>query len=126
MKRLWVALVLLVTMLGGSLLNAWYAEQVTGELIRQLEQAQILTEQQQWENAENVTRQAYHDWQGRHFYLHTTMRHGDTDQILRAFRGVLEYLALRELDQYNAANADLITQLELLAEMEQATVTNVL
>lgn len=29
-------------------------------------------------------------------------------------------------DQYNAANADLITQLELLAEMEQPSVVNVL
>ncbi len=38
----------------------------------------------------------------------------------------MEYLRLEEPDQYNAANADLITQLELLAEMEQPSVVNVL
>lgn len=54
------------------------------------------------------------------------MRHSDTDQVLRAFRTVLEYLRLQEPDQYNAANADLMAQLELLAEMEQASVVNVL
>ena len=54
------------------------------------------------------------------------MRHSDTDQVLRGFRTVLEYVRLQEPDQYNAANADLIAQLELLAEMEQPTLTNVL
>ena len=54
------------------------------------------------------------------------MRHSDTDQILRSFQAVLEYLPLQEPDQYNAANADLIAQLELLAEMEQVSVANVL
>ena len=54
------------------------------------------------------------------------MRHSDTDQVLRGFRTVLEYVRLQEPDQYNAANADLITQLELLAEMEQPSVANVL
>ena len=54
------------------------------------------------------------------------MRHSDTDQILRTFRSVMQYLDLQEMDQYAAANADLMTQLELLAEMEQASFTNVL
>ena len=38
----------------------------------------------------------------------------------------MQYLDLEEMDQYAAANADLISQLELLSEMEQATVVNVL
>ena len=82
--------------------------------------------QEDWSRAEAVTSQVYEDWQNHHFYFHTLMRHSDTDQVLRAFRQVLEYLRLQEPDQYNAANADLMAQLELLAEMEQATVVNVL
>ena len=92
----------------------------------QLRQAQRLAEEEDWGRAEAVTRQVYEDWQNRHFYFHTTMRHSDTDQVLRGFRTVLEYVRLQEPDQYNAANADLITQLELLAEMEQPSVANVL
>ncbi len=126
MKRLWIAAGLLVLLLGASLANAWYSQSLTGDMTDRLRQAQSLAEGENWDQAEAVTRQVYEDWQDHHFYLHTLMRHSDTDQVLRAFRQVLEYLRLQEPDQYNAANADLIAQLELLAEMEQASVVNVL
>ena len=93
---------------------------------QRLRQAQTLAGEENWNRAEGLTRQVYEDWQNHHFYFHTLMRHSDTDQVLRAFRQVLEYIQLQEPDQYNAANADLIAQLELLAEMEQASVVNVL
>ena len=126
MKRLYIAAALLILLLGASLANGWYAQNITGEMCRELRQAQLLAEVEDWSQAESITRQVYEDWQGRHFYFHTLMRHSDTDQVLRAFRQVLEYLRLQEPDQYNAANADLMAQLELLAEMEQASVVNVL
>ena len=126
MKRLWIAAALLAFLLGASLANAWYSQSLTGDMTDRLRQAQSLAEGENWDQAEAVTRQVYEDWQDHHFYLHTLMRHSDTDQVLRAFRQVLEYLRLQEPDQYNAANADLIAQLELLAEMEQASVVNVL
>ncbi len=126
MKRLYIAAALLALLLGLSLVNGWYSERLTGEMREQLRQAQRLAEEEDWGRAESVTRQVYEDWQNRHFYFHTTMRHSDTDQVLRGFRTVLEYVRLQEPDQYNAANADLITQLELLAEMEQPSVANVL
>ena len=126
MKRLYIAAALLIALLGASLTNAWYAQRLTGGMREELSRAQRLTEQGNWGRAEALTRQVYEDWQSHHFYLHTLMRHSDTDQVLRGFRTVLEYLRLQEPDQYNAANADLMAQLELLAEMEQATLTNVL
>lgn len=126
MKRLWIAAALLVLLLGTSLINAWYVQVCTDEMREQLSQAQTLAKEGNWTKAEGITRQAYEVWQERRFYFHTLMRHSDTDQVLRAFRQVLEYLRLQESDQYHAANADLMTQLELLAEMEQATIINVL
>lgn len=126
MKRLWIAAGLLALLLAASLTNAWYAQKLTGNMGERLRQAQTLTGQGNWDRAEALTRQVYEDWQDHHFYFHTLMRHSDTDQVLRAFRTVLEYLQLQEPDQYNAANADLMAQLELLAEMEQASVVNVL
>ena len=126
MKRLYIAAALLALLLGLSLVNGWYSERLTGEMREQLRQAQRLAEEEDWGRAEAVTRQVYEDWQNRHFYFHTTMRHSDTDQVLRGFRSVLEYVRLQEPDQYNAANADLMAQLELLAEMEQPSVANVL
>lgn len=117
---------LLLFMLAGALTNAWYAKELTDSMEDRLRFAQQLTEENRWQEALDLTQKVYKQWQSRHFYLHSTMRHSDTDQILRTFRTVLEYLQLREPDQYNAANADLITQLELLAEMEQPSLVNVL
>ena len=126
MKRLWIAAALLLALLGASLANGRYAQEVTEGMRERLRQAQDQAEQGDWSRAEALTRQVYQDWQDRRFYFHTLMRHSDIDQVLRAFRQVLEYVQLREPDQYNAANADLMAQLELLAEMEQATIVNVL
>ena len=126
MKRLYIAAALLILLLGVSLANGWYARKVTGEMCKELRQAQLLAEVEDWSQAESITRQVYEDWQSHHFYFHTLMRHSDTDQVLRAFSTGAGVPALQEPDQYNAANADLIAQLELLAEMEQVSVANVL
>lgn len=126
MKRLWIATSILALLLIGSLANAWYAQSLTGRMTDQLEKAQQLAQRNQWDQASQLTSQVYEDWQGYHFYLHSVLRHSDTDEILRGFRSVLQYLKIEEMDQYAASNADLIAQIELLAEMEQASVVNVL
>ena len=126
MRRLWIAAGLVGLLLAASLANAWYAQKITDDMGRRLERAQELAQGEDWGEAERIPRQVFQDWEERHFYFHTLMRHSDTDEILRAFREVLEYLEVREIDQYRAANADLVAQLELLAEMEQATLVNVL
>lgn len=126
MKRLWIAALLLAALAAGSLCNAWCAQNLSDQLTEPLRHAQELAHQSDWEQAKTLTQNAYDHWERKHFYLHTVMRHSDTDQILLGFRTVLQYLDLREMDEYAAANADLITHLELLAEMEQATLVNVL
>ena len=126
MKRLLASAAILSLLLGGSLYNAWYAQSLSDGLAVRLEWAQELARQSQWDQAAHLTRQVYQDWQSHHFYLHTVMRHSDTDQILRSFQCILQYLDIRELDQYTAANADLVSQIRLLAEMEQASLVNVL
>ena len=129
MKRLWAAAAILAVLLGGTLWNAWYAERLTGGMIQQLKQAQERTAQGDWEGAAELSgqafQQAFQSWQDHEAYLHILMRHSDTDEILSSFRALEQYLALEETDQYTAANAELITQLELLAEMEQPSLVNI-
>ena len=126
MKRLWAAAAILAVLLGGTLWNAWYAERLTGGMIQRLERAQERTAQGNWEEASNLSHQAFQSWQDHEVYLHILMRHSDTDEILNSFRALEQYLALEETDQYTAANAELITQLELLAEMEQPSLVSIL
>lgn len=126
MKGLWASSALLLLLLAACLVNAWYSDRLSRQLAGQLEQAQQLARAGDWEGAGQLTREAYDRWNSRHFYLHSVLRHSDTDQILRSFRCVMQYVELEEMDQYAAANADLISQLELLSEMEQASLVNVL
>ena len=125
MKRLWLATSLLLLLLSVSLLNGKVSKDLADDLTEQLTQAQHLARDNQWDSARALTHLAYTRWQDNHIYLHIIMRHSDTDEILRTFYSVQEYLALEETDQYVAANADLIAQITLLAEMEQATLANV-
>ena len=126
MKRLWTAAAILAVLMGGALWNAWYAERLTGGMIQQLKQAQERTAQGDWEGAAKLSGQAFQCWQDHEVYLHILMRHSDTDEILSSFRALEQYLALEETDQYTAANAELMTQLGLLSEMEQPSWENIL
>ena len=126
MKRLWISAALLLGLLVVSLVNASHIQTLSDHWVCQLEQAQRFVSAGEWELAQSLTHQTYEDWNRHHTYLHSALRHQDTDEISRGFRGVLRYLDIREVDQYTAANADLMTLLELLAEMEQPSLVNVL
>lgn len=126
MSRLWLALSLLLTILGISLVNAVYLTGLTDSITERLQAAEEMAERGAWEQANTITTQCLSDWNSYHTYLHIIARHSDTDDILISFRSVLQSLKLRELDEYAAENLELITQIALLAEIEQPDWLNVL
>jgi hypothetical protein len=126
MKRLWSAAALLVAIFCAMLYNTHFLCRFSGELAQALEQAEAYAEQGDWRRAESMTRQAYDLWQSRDSYLHITLRHADTDLIYSGFREVLEFITCQEAGEYSAANARLLTEIELLYEAEQLTLKNVL
>ena len=86
MKRLWLAAALMAAMLAGSLVNAWYAQDLCDGLNRELEQAQKSAQAGNWDRAEELTREVYQSWQDHHFYLHTVMRSPSSRQENRTIR----------------------------------------
>ena len=126
MSRFWIALSLLLAMLGASLLNSMYLTDMTQSITDRLQAAEEMAEREAWEQAETITDQCLADWTSYHTYLHIISRHSDTDAILISFRSVRQSLKLREMDEYAAANLELITQITLLAEIEQPDWLNVL
>ena len=126
MKRLTFACSALLLLLVLSLASGWHVNRLCSNYTQQLKSAQQLATQDDWPQAHSITQHVFQDWMKHSFLLHALLRHSDTDQILISFRSVNEYLLLKEIDQYVSANAILITQLELLAEMEQPTLENVL
>ena len=115
MIRFWLSFSLLLTMLGTSLVNAAYLQDLTRSITTRLQDAEEMAERGAWDQADTITTQCLSDWNGYHTYLHIISRHSDTDAVLISFRSVLQSLKLQEMDEYAAANLELITQITLLA-----------
>ena len=126
MKRLVIPVCILLGLLGLSIFSSHALSDLTEHCVAQLHLAQEMAQQEEWEQARDITRDTFQTWESHGFALHALLCHTETDAILLSFRCVDQYLSLEEMDQYAAANITLITQLELLAEMEQATPENVL
>ena len=126
MKRLWICAVILLTMLGATLGNSWYLNRLISYFNQELNSAHQLAARDDWASARQITGQVTDHWQKHDFYFHIMLPHRDIDNVHLTFQEVEEYLELKEADQYNAASAKLITQLELLAEMEQLNLKNIL
>lgn len=126
MKRLWISVAILLAMLIATLGNSWYLNSLISDFSKKLSSAHQQAAADDWELASRLTKQATDHWQRHDFYFHIILPHRDIDDIHLTFQEVEEYLELKEADQYNAANAKLIAQLGLLAEMEQLNLKNIL
>lgn len=126
MKRLWIAVGLLLAVLAGTLTHSFYVNTFTQDLIAILEQAERRAEESNWTAAEELTELAHRKWDERSTYLHILLRHNETDQVYTSFHETSELIQSRETGEYSAANARLIAHLELLAEAEQPNLKNVL
>ena len=125
MKRFWIALLLLGAILTGTLFHIRSLHGFTDTLAGLLEQADELAAAEQWEQAQTLTQQAKDTWADRDVYLHVLLRHADTDSIYAGFRETLALLDSQEYGEYAAANARLVTQIQLLYEAEQLTLKNI-
>ncbi len=126
MKRVWIALAILASILAATLCHSVYLGHFTRDLTALLETAEAEAEAGNWDSALDLTQTARDKWDARDSYLHITLRHDVTDGIYTGFREVAELLHCQEQGEYSAANARLIAGLELLSEAEQLTLQNVL
>lgn len=125
MKRFWIALLLLGAIFTGTLFHIRSLHGFTDTLSALLEQADELAAAEQWNQARALTVQAKDSWGDRDIYLHVLLRHADTDSIYAGFRETLALLDSQEYGEYAAANARLVTQIQLLYEAEQLTLKNI-
>lgn len=127
MKRLVASIVLIFALASAAGAHVWYLTQQTQSISQQLQQAQEMVEQGDWNGAYTLTQQAWEQWEEQMFYLHTTLHHDDIDQVSTSFRETLAILQQQEQPgEYVAANARILYQLELLAEAELPSLKNIL
>ena len=126
MKRIWISLAILALVFGTALLNSWYLDSLTEGMARTLEEAQALAEAEDWEGGQQLTRQVVQQWEKASNYLYIVVRHSDSDEVAAGFREVQQLLEWKEEAEYTSANARLVEELRLLADMEQFNLRNLL
>lgn len=126
MKRIMIAVAILLFTFAATLGHSLYISSFTGELTALLEAAETNAENEHWDAAWDLTQSAKEKWEAKGNYLHILLRHSDTDSVYTGFREVNEFIQCQEGGEYSAANARLIAELELLSEAEQLTLKNIL
>jgi len=127
MKRLWICAGLLLLLVVVATGHVYRLNRFATNLERQLELVQNHLMRDDWENAEDLLEDAYEQWEGKGFYLHTTLRHTDIDTIRTSFREALAYAEVRDdIAECAAVVGRLRNQLELLIEAELPTIKNLL
>ena len=127
MKRLFCSLFLIAILLAGTSLHVWYLTSQAQSLSQQLSQADAAVQQGDWEQALQLTQQAWEQWEHQMFYLHTTLHHADIDAVSTSFQEALAVLERQEQPGEHAAiNARILYQLDLLVEEELPSLKNIL
>lgn len=127
MKRLWIAVGLLLLLGGLGWLHVARLTALTQELTGLLEQVDQALGREEWGRAADAAAEVERRWERQAFYLHTTLHHEDIDAIRASIREMRAYLACRDdAAECLSVNARLIHQLELLVEAELPSLKNLL
>ena len=126
MKRIWISLSILAVVFAAALANSWYLDTLTEQMAHTLEEAQALAEAEDWEGGQKLTEKALKQWEKASNYLYIVVRHSDSDEVAAGFREIRQLLEWKEEAEYTSANARLIEEIRLLADMEQFTLRNLL
>lgn len=127
MRRLWVSVTVLILLFCLTMYNSRYLDDYTKELTTLLRQAELCAADGDWDAAADKTEAALDSWKNQETYLHMVLQHRDTDEVLLAFQEVQQLISHQEDGgEYSASNARLITQIELLYEMEQLNWKNLI
>lgn len=126
MKPFWISCAVLVSLFIILQVNVRYLNNFIEPLHEQLQEASDLVKQDDWDAAYQLTQQVHDTWHGKELYLHVTLKHSDIDHIYVLLEEVLAYLENRKIGEYDASNQTLISELQLLCEMERMSLQNIL
>ena len=127
MKRAYfLPLALIAAIFASSLWNAQIMESRTQQWHQQLEYADRLAQQDNWHSAGSALQESYRSWNSAQTYLRIVSHHNLVDEAETLYHRAQAFASEQDLAEFRATVSDLLTQLQLLAEMESFTVQNVM
>ena len=126
MKHFYIPVGILAVILGLSLWAGRYVEARTDQWNALLAQADQLGSAEDWDAARNRMESTYADWQSSQTLFHIIMEHSELDEAEDLFVGALAVCREEDDADFHQLLAQLMKQLELLSETQQASVKNIL
>ena len=126
MKQLLPPVLILLVMVSFSLWNSAAMAHSVENWCSQLDQAASLAGEEKWDGAAKALEESYRDWLRHQTYLRIVSAHDAVDSAEAMYCRAMAFAKTQEPSEFSAELAGLISQLHLLAEMEQLSVRNIL
>lgn len=126
MKNFYIPAGILLVILGFSLWSGRYVELRTDHWNALLEQADREGGLENWNSAREQMDRIYEDWQGSQTFFHIIMDHEELDHAEELFAGVFAVCREEDGADFHQLLAQLMQQLDLLAETQQTNIKNIL
>lgn len=126
MKPVIIPSAVLVVILSVSLWAGQYVQTRTDYWNALLLQARSEVEEERWEVAEETLSAALADWEARENFLHIMMEHAVLEDTRSLLAGVQAACQERDGDDFHILLAQLLCQLEHLAETQSVSLQNIL
>lgn len=126
MKYFWIPCTILVVILSLSLLNARAVNETVTEWCENLQNAQQAAQGEQWEETRRILTDTYKKWDKQQSYFHIVTVHAELDEVEALFAKSRSFALEQDEAEFHANTAELITQLKLLAEMQEISIKNIL
>ncbi len=126
MKALYIPLLVLAGLLSFALWTGFYVQQRTTEWQEMLSLADELAQKEQWEEAEDQIQRSYANWNQSQTFFHTIMEHEELDEAESLFATAFAACDERDVPDFHAALAALLSKFSLLSETQQISIKNIL
>ena len=126
MKYFYLPAGILAAILCLSLWTGHYVETRTDYWNALLEQAGEAGRQEDWNAARDQLDKIYRDWQSSQTLFHVIMEHSELDEAEDLFAGAAAVCREEDGADFHQLLAQLMKQLELLAETQQTSIKNIL
>ena len=126
MKYFSIPCVILALLLALSLLNAEAMGSYVSDWCEELDAAQTAADRGDWTEAERLIRSVHEVWDEKQSYFHIVSVHAELDEAEALLAKALSFARERDGAEFHANTAELITQLRLLAEIQEISIKNIL
>lgn len=125
-KAFYVPVALMAAILAFSLWTGHYVEERTENWTAQLERADETAQGEDWPGAAEQMERIYASWNASQTFFHTIMDHEELDTAENLFAGALAVCQEQDGADFHLLLAQLVSQLEMLAESQSASIKNIL